>query len=405
MSILLIGATFLLSFYLKGSYKLFPIVLSGTGFFYAILGNVYWTISNQGYFAGVDWSEELTYVVFLFSLAIFLTGASYFAVLKFKIGSRSRAVLVLQPNNVNFTLSKFVWLLVSLGFFSSIFVFLDNSGRGPLFLIAYQFSDVTIAALVFLYVVSPKGKVFNFLIVFFILYCLFVGFRYKLILLFFPIYIIKLYRTSQAKRLVYGLLAPLLLLMLFSIITVVRVKFSGLNFEKLEAVDKSVLLYGLFADTNILFGLCSIVYNVLPSGMYVGLDPIRDIFIDLVPRFLLPDKSTGSQIGLVLNGLHSEEGINSATTYPYFGEYLLMYGYTGYFVGSCLLGALVGKLVASFKSKFSVELALAGISLISVMFGYYYVSRGYLPQFGKSIIFVLVPFYLMCRQYKKRYLV
>jgi hypothetical protein len=174
-----------------------------------------------------------------------------------------------------------------------------------------------------------------------------------------------------------------------------------MDLSQLHGVGFDRVLYGFFADTNILFGISSIVSYVEPNEMFVYFQPILDSFYELLPRFIFPDRETGHQIKTVLDGLLSEEGINSATTYPYFGEYINMFGYPGYWFGCVLLGFIVAKVVKKGTFKRHAPLSWGCIGLISVLFGYYYVSRGYLPQFVKSQIFILLPFFLMSWKYNR----
>lgn len=376
--------------------SLFIIMITLSGFYYAFFGALYWLYIENGYFAGFNWSNELVFTSQLFATYILITTFSYFMFI------RKNEFSLNFTTASSFNIDKTVLSLYWIGILSCIYVYIDKDGRGALFLVAYQFSDLFIAAILVLAVINYKSKHYKYGLIFFIVYCLFVGFRYKLILVFFPLFIINLARSNDSVKIIKLVVFPLLLLILFSILTLVRVKFSGLDLNQLNQFDSQELLYGFFADANILFGLSSITTYVLPTQAYIYFQPLMDAIVDLIPRFIYPEKNTGSQISMVLMGLRTHEGINSATTYPFFGEYLMMGGYVFASVVCALLGVGIAKVVNFFSRYKNKELAWLSISLVAVLFGYYYVSRGYFPQFFKSILFILIPMFVMSIKYKNK---
>jgi hypothetical protein len=139
-----------------GLYRgLFLYVLIATGFFYAFLGYIYWTFIEQGYFAGVSWGKSLEYSATLFTVAILITSVSYSFGIR-KCSSFEIKKTDIYDQNIKSPLIFKTFLVV--GFLSCFYVFLDNNNRGSFFLIAYQFSDITIAALIFAAATKPKKK-------------------------------------------------------------------------------------------------------------------------------------------------------------------------------------------------------------------------------------------------------
>lgn len=376
----------------KSAYKnLFPLMLIASGIYYCVAGYLYWVTQESGYFVGVDWTSSLPNAALIFSFALFLTTISFYLFLP-----RSDFVFN-QPNRVEAKLDKKFILLSLLAFVSCLFVFASAQSRGAFFLVAYQASDISIALILYAALTQPKSRNVFIFAALFVAYCIFVGFRYKLIILAFPLWILLLCRSKGFLRALVLVGFPVIIIILFAVVTITRVKFSGLEISQLQNVDSTRLLYGFFAETNILFGVISINDFVLPSGNYIYFDPLVDALLELIPRYFIPSRDTGQQIQSVLLGLYSDEGINSGTTYPFFGEYLLMFGYFGYCIGCILCGFFTARLVNYGCRGPSKEATWVACALIAVLFGYYYVSRGYFPQFFKSLIFILFPFLYLTR--------
>lgn len=389
-----------------GFYKGLPIILlCTTGLYYAILGYMYWWNVEGGYFAGLYWGDSLEESAELFTMAILITSCSYYLTSR-QIHSPEKLSSRTMPTNfpVKPHELKSFRAFTMLSIISCAFVFIDKDSRGSLFLIAYQFSDLAIPAIIFALALSPNDKKYRTAAVFFLFYCIFVGFRYKIILLSFPLLVLVLANSKPAKRFLVLTIFPALLIILFSIIQVTRVKFSGLDLSQIKNIDTDKLLYGLFADTNILFGVSSITSYILPNEKLIYFQPFLDSVLELIPKIIIQDRDTGQQIYFVLEGLISNEGMNSATTYPFFGEYLNMFGYPGYWAGCILLGFLIAYLMKKSYQKGIPQLTWTTAGIIAVLFGYYYVSRGYMPQFVKSLVFILTPYYIMTYEARKKHL-
>jgi hypothetical protein len=186
-------------------------------------------------------------------------------------------------------------------------------------------------------------------------------------------------------------------------LTIIRNKFSIPDFS--EIFDKNIfdgLVYGLFAETNILFGLTAIMRMFTETGVYIGLQPFLDSILELIPRIILPGRSTGEYVYFALLGLISDEGLVSHTAYPYVGEFLMMLGWSGFFFGSISYGILYRILhLLSLRSGSTQRVAIAGVGLAAALVGYYHYSRGYLPQAVKGYVFVFAPFIYMAFRDKR----
>jgi hypothetical protein len=378
--------------------NIFPLTLLVTGLYYAVLSPIYWLEVQDGYFVGVNWSDAIERVVALFGVALLL----YYGV--FLMRTRSMAGEPNLPLVTPRRMGRANFAMISLGLLSCAFVVVTNSNRNALFLTAYQFSDLTVPALLYAYANNPRSRMIKVLCGLFVLFTIFVGFRYKLILFALPFWLIALRSAPPAAKPMYLVVPPVALVVLFGILTVTRVKFSGLDLNQFSQVNAEALLYGIFAEGNIIFGTAALLERVVDQGVQVGLQPVFDSVSELIPRFIWADRETGSQIWLVLSGLVTEQGYNSATTYPFFGEYLMMYGYAGMVIGVTLAGLFAAQ-VYRFLHRNAVNLRelWGGTALLAAVFAYYYISRGYMPQFVKSVLFVLLPYtYLVWTNRRRR---
>jgi hypothetical protein len=180
--------------------------------------------------------------------------------------------------------------------------------------------------------------------------------------------------------------------------TLYRSRFMGLDLSvQSENVDTN-LVFGLFAESNIIFGLSSIISQYLDKGNYYFLSPIFDALTDLVPRFLMPDREHGLYLQEMTWGFISDEGINSKTAYPFIGEFAIMGGWLGISFGIVIYSYLyifLYRLMAKWSSN--KRMFFVGVGLIAAQMGYYHYSRGYLPQMLKSYIFIVLPYIYLCR--------
>jgi hypothetical protein len=282
-------------------------------------------------------------------------------------------------------------------------VFAKARSNNAFFLIAYQLSDLAIPCIAFGLAARPKSRTMWLSALAFIAYSVFAGFRYKLVLLMLPIWLVLLSTTQGVSKRVVQFVVPVLVLAGFALITITRTKFSGLDLTGVSRVSSQSFLYGFFSETNVLFGVTSILDTVLPKSNYIYFTPFVDSLLELIPKVLIGSRNTGEQIYMVLEGLYTDEGFNSATTYPFFGEYLMMFGYLGFVLGVASAGSAAALLVAKvIKWSPSRSIASAGVGLIAATFGYYYVSRGYLPQFTKALVFVVLPYLAFLWQVRRR---
>lgn len=278
----------------------------------------------------------------------------------------------------------------------------DSTGSGFV-LIAYTLSDMLIPSILFALILGRRYRNLGFILVgVFVLYAILVGFRYKLALLILPV-MLWVYFGNLPKMTKITLSAVIggCTLALFSVMTLYRVKFGGgLDFSRGGSVDP---LYGLFAESNVVFGMASIMGRFVDQDVVRYLEPLVDALKELLPRVFFPDRTSGLYLLDVADGLMTDEGSRSGTAYPFVGEFALMGGYPGIVLGTLAYGLLYCWLHAVVvRVSPSESLMRMGLALLATIMGYYHYSRGYIPQANKAYIFVFAPYLLLCLQARWR---
>lgn len=393
-------------------------VFAATTIYYGVGGLWYWGTYRQGYFLGVYWGSEVQYAAFL------LCASSLFVVILARtLKYRSRGMFVV-PEQVDVRqillppLFKKLFIIGMIGtcyvLFSVLFLGGLNRTSDSFILVAYQFSDLLIPVIIFLLATRGYRGWVLLLIVFYTCYGMAVGFRYRLFLFLVPIVIgeIRSYgrlgRSGGVRRfakLAVGFVLGGGLLWLFSFMTAARRKFSGIDFATAGFSTFDSKLYGLFSETNTLFGLVSAIRKYLdPQDVnYIYLIPFRDAILELIPKFLVPWRNTGQYYQTVAEGLVTDQAANSGTTYPFVGEYILMFGYIGIVLGCICYASLYAYFARSVARNSGGLRPLHGYgsALLAAFFGYYFYSRGYIPQVVKGVLFVVVPYIALLRSYKR----
>lgn len=380
--------------------RIFLIVFTISTIYYGVLGPWYWLHYQQGFFLGTNWYYALDRVSWVFALTHFIV----ISVSMLLLGKENQADLKTR-SAVSTRNPRATSALLGIGFLSAGYVLMaggnvaasGTTAGGPFFLIAYQFSDLAIAAILFI-ATQPNSKASKviFLVAVYLALAVIAGFRYKIALLLGPLLVLsfmKKRRRSIAWR--AGIIvAGVAVAFVFAVMTVARNKFVGIDFDVLSTITYDDLVYGLFAETNLVFGLASALDHFGSDYDFVGFSPIRDIFVQFIPRFLYADKDLYGHLVDVAYGIsNSTESQQSGTTIPFFGEYFVMFGWWGYAVGTSLYAMLAVFLIKRVRAlALTSSQFYAGIGLVAVFIGYYYFSRGAVAQIFKGFIFVCLPY-------------
>lgn len=387
----------------SGSIKIFLTVFYISSIYYGVLGSWYWLEYRSGSFLGASWRDEVINISIVYGFVFFLV------VLFSLYESRRSKRLVTRYQDVSgFDCSKLVLLvLMIVGALASLYVWVSASGlekyeltQSSSLLILYQLSDVLIACLLFGLSSAKRQRLWFFLVALFLVYAVFTGLRYKIALVLGPVIVFYFFSENSSLRdkLILSL-SLFFLVITFSVMTLARSKFSGIDLAVLSEVDTEALLYGLFAETNGLFALASAISQYGSELKFVYFEPVYEVFVQFVPRFLYPEKDLYSHLKDVAFGISlSEESVKSGTAPPFFGEYYVMFGWCGVVMGVFFYFIVLSWMIRQItKLSKSHRQMLIGIGLVSVYMGYYYYSRGSMAQISKGIVFIIIPYILMLR--------
>ena len=374
--------------------------------FYCVAGVIYWTQFRSGLFVGFYWNvDDListnVYVCcsnLIFAALIFVSGSAK-GVRKFEYGCLPAPTKAIAVGDT--CMAAYITIL-SVSLISAIFVLLVGSfgsGRpeekGGIFLIAYQFSDMLIPLICFAVASRWRMSIIISISAFFIFYAVLVGFRYKIALLAIPLLLHLLdSEVSYYKKALAILVSLIAMVSLFSAMTLYRVKFGIPDLTK--SVEASGIVYGFFAEANTIFGMAAVQYGYVEGGQHYGLQPLIDAFKEMIPRVLMPGRTSGEYVDLMRSSMISIQGSKSGTAYYWVGEFCIMFGWLGYFIGPVVMVMLFTTFKGIARSLFrNLSHRMMGIFIVTSVLAYYQFGRGYFPQIFKSYVFVIGVFYLL----------
>lgn len=371
-----------------------------TSVYFCILGYWYWSELRGFEFLGVYWSEELPRVrgILIYSSAAVIGLVGVIGL--YAPGKKESSMVTgIFP-------SKYFNFFMMLGMFGALYLIVSAVQYGgynpddPFALLLGQFADLIIPCIIFSVGCYGLNRRNLLLILAFVIFAIFVGYRTRIILLVLPVLYVSWAKSGSAesitqRRVVISVMV-ILCALLFSVMTFSRQKFNSLDIDSIFGANHLDLLDGFFGETNILFGLKGVVSEYLDRDIFIGLQPLFDSVVELIPRFLYPEKQTGDYLVTSIQGLLASNAVESGTAYPFVGEYLIMGGYVGLTIGVAIFSCLVVYL-RIFMQNFALapDLRNAGMAMIATFFGYYYYSRGFLPQMFKMYIFTFLPYQIL----------
>lgn len=400
----------LLAYFVAGNFylhafpeKLFVLVFSISTIYYGVLGPWYWSEFKNSTFLGIDWSGQFPTAIFSFVL-VYLIVVGTISI----VGARSERDCFLEGESDVGKLMPRINLLLWLGFFSCAYVYIVGGALAesemlvtsdPFLNIFFQFADLSIGTLLFLGVSKGFDKKWIALASVFVAYAVISGFRSKLALLLGPLLLYLFFLPRKNQLLMRGgmFIFGLIIVMLFSVMTIVRVKFSGFDMDALAGADMDEYLYGLFAETNLIFGLSSALATFGEKIPFAGLTPFTEVITQFVPRFVDPDKDLYLHLKQAAWWLaNSQEAQDSGTAMPFYGEYYAAFGWLGVVLFVILYAAIVIYLIRFIRRyALTKNQYLMGAALIAVFFGYYYFSRGSVAQIFKGMLFACGPYFYL----------
>lgn len=381
--------------------KVVILTLTISTLYYGVAGIWYWFEYREGVFLGVNWNGDAARITIMYFMCYIFSILSI-AFFSKKFAESSIAILSdpIRSNRVSL-LEASLWCIA---LFSAAYVLLQGGQAAytndvtsdPFLLIMLQFAMMLIPLLLFQASKDNSSLRTWLLISIYIGYCATVGLRTLAVLALFPLAVSHFMRKSHYSTIDKFLIAivSVVVVFVFSVYTISRSKFEGIDLALALDADFEDMFYGFFAETNILFGLASSINMFGDKYDYVGWQPIFDSVIQFIPRFLYPEKNLYQHLQIIAYGLgDSSDAYASGTSQPFFAEYYAMGGPVGLVIGFLLYGAVVcGLLKMVEKYRFNSKLYFSWIGLIAIFFAYYYFSRGSVAQIFKGFIFIFLPF-------------
>jgi hypothetical protein len=232
------------------------------------------------------------------------------------------------------------------------------------------------------------------LIITFTLVIIYLGFRYRLILLLLPILFFIFINKKLSTTLIFKYI--LLVIIAFTVIAVVGVSrnySSGLSFEKIYDYNYfDLLVTGIFNDTATVLSSGAVIDYINQFDKFAYFDQIYYVLNYFMPKSIFDDKQYSpifEYVSIVTNQFSNESGVAVLG----FVEYYHTAGYSG-----VIFFAIISSYFLAYLYKRAV---ISG----NLYYLYFYFSimawlinsltRGYLPQNTADLISILVGLYLI----------
>ena len=246
-----------------------------------------------------------------------------------------------------------------------------------------------------------RGRTFRMVFWFVISTLIFVNqaFRYKLLLLFAPVFLLWLFYLKRRPKLAIATTVMILFIALSGVVSVWRLNARGGNINLNDLTPVEIFLSS-FEEAGTFF-TSSLVLSLVPSSYpYIGAEPIVTALLQPVPRRFLANKPTGDYTYRIQDKVYTTKGTKpwkSHTAFLSFVEYYLIAGWSSLVIISFGLGLIMRRLWSWFLLR-QYEPVAQSIYLLNACFLYNIISRGYLPQVLMSYCAVILPLYLVYRR-------
>jgi oligosaccharide repeat unit polymerase len=225
------------------------------------------------------------------------------------------------------------------------------------------------------------------------------GFRYRLILLLGSV--VATYYLTKRTRLSVLVAAGgiFLLISLMGIINLTRQYGRGLDLNELEG-ENSQSYYESGMSESLIFQTSGAVIEMVPEEYpFVGFQPIWSTLTFPIPRAIFPQKGSADYLFNFLEQLFGPFGKGAAMMS--FGEHYLAFGWFGIILGGFLIGWYSKKLWNWFLANQRNPFAIVTY-VLTVMYLYVVISRGYLPQVTMLFFFTVFPIFIVLRLVRRR---
>ena len=353
--------------------------------FYCIIGvNLYW--KGNYYALGKDYQSSLDtiyLVISIFSITFFASQLLSYKLFKIRsVNDHLIGDLKDISGKLLITYTTIVILIAFLGNMSE-----SNTGVNNFFMLLFN----SLIPIIGILTVSNFKKYFPYLLAYTFLSTFF-GFRYRLVLLYFPIFFYIIWSNKQnLKKVILFTLIFTSILYIIAVVGVTRKYSSGLQLDSLKNLDfVDVLIGGLFNDTGTVLVTGSFIELMDSTGKFSHINQIIYILEYFIPSSLLKNKSYSPVLEYVSYTVG--DWVSGAAILG-FGEYY----HTGGMIGVILFATAYATWL-TFLYKRSV------ISKSSLHVFYYFsmlawlinsFTRGYLPQNFQELLSLLIGFHIM----------
>lgn len=395
LAILLVIIHFYMAYSSKLINKPFVGMLFICSLYYGVIGPLFWLINNDGVFIGESFADYIGEASFLITFWNLIFALSYILFNRKLTNFNNFAIDSTKKYSFNVKLYNLI------GIISIIYVYINLGNyvhlAKPFLLIAYTLSDLCIPLILISISVHGYNKKTISYLVLYIIYSILIGFRYRIVLILLPL--VMTYSFNQEikiyKRLGIIITYSSLILIIFTLLTLIRVKFDAPDLSELASFGLEEILYGLFSESNTIFMLSSIIKYLENGGSYIFLTPITDALLELIPRFLYPDRVTGEYLKIPFAAIGTDQAYDSGAAFPYIGEIMLMGGQFAAIIIIPIVAYMLHK-ITSFYLRLGKNIGGMGIYSLATFFGYLYFSRGYMPFILKEFIVIILIYVTLC---------
>ncbi len=391
--------------YETAEHRGFQLVLFVVHLYYCFFGYYYWIIHEDGFFIDRFWEiSDISRSLVAMSAGIALISLSSTILGQLPFGASAMSADEDTPHNA--PIPRLFWILaaISVAAYGLLTTFhgeeIDLNEVNSTFNIAIQFTDMSIALILYLIATRRNPYVIIALLMAFALYWSFFGIRSKLITLALPLMLFLLVGAqARVKTWLMFLAAGLIMFLWFSVLSITRDFLNGTDLSRIEGkglLDN--LLVGFASESNIVFGMTAAFKQFLEQDIAIGLMPIYDVIYNFIPKVLWPDRETGLYSRYLMMGFLTAEGYNSKTAYPIIAEFMMMYGWTGIVLG-CAVMAAVYRFAGGLSRRYALDdrRYTLGVLLVATCIGYIAYTRGFLSLPVKVLVFVYIPYVLLLR--------
>ena len=239
------------------------------------------------------------------------------------------------------------------------------------------------------------------------------GFRWRLVMILLPMFLIYFFYKKTKPKLSLLISLALSTILAFGFIQTTRQYGSGLNFGKLKTRDfiyrlkkRDQTLFGYiirsaFMDTNVFNTSAGMIYKTPSRYDYVGIAPLTNAIASPIPRKIWPGKPAGEYISNLYKKIYVFDKWEVGSASLGFAEYYISGGWIALLTLNFLLGYFYKRLWFWFMYNFKDPIAQINYA-ISLSFLFILYSRGYLLQIVFLYLTIFIPYFICAYFWNKR---